>query len=254
MYKFYLKRKIKSILIWMTILIAFTIGALSKFESFANDTQATEQLLNSFPKVIMIVYGMNDIDITQIEGYYAMIYQYITIILGVYGAILGSKIIYEEEDLKTSEFIFTKPIKRAKLYLNKILCSITVLIILNLISICINYLYIKNNYFIFDLFYLLSFLQFIICLFSLSLGLMFSTLKYNKYGTILSAGFITLFFILKVYAEIKELNFSYFSIFYAFSYNNISNNFSLIYVLYYMILTIILILIGKVLLQKKDLI
>ncbi len=253
MFTFYLKSKLKMIVIWTLILVGFIYASLTKYEAFAVDIEGTKQLLDAFPKIIMQVYGIDDVDITSLGGYFSIVSLYVAIMLAIYGAILGSKIIYEEESLSTSEFIFTKPVSRKKVYYTKFLVSLTTITILNILVIAINYIILKNMYHVFDNYFMLSLVQYLISVFGLCLGTFLTTLKFNKFAAILSAAIITNMFILKTFAQIKVLNFSYITPFYAFSNDRIlENNISIVHIIYYIVVCIIFVVAGNILLNKRD--
>ncbi len=253
MFGFYFKNKIKSILIFTIVIIFFLMASLTKFEAFAADTENTKQLLDSFPKVIMVVYGMSDLDITTIGGYFAVVSLYTAIMLSIYGAILGSKIIYEEEDIMTSEFIFTRPVSRTKVYITKLLVALLTITILNILVIIGNYFILSTQYEVFDGFEIISLVQYVLCIFSLSIGALLTTLKANRFATIASAATVTSLFLVKAIGELKEINLSLLTPFYAFNNSNILNDsFNMIYVYYYLILSVIFIVAGSFILNKRD--
>lgn len=253
MFSFYFKSKIKSILIFTVIIIFFLVASLTKFEAFAADEENTKQLLESFPKVIMVVYGMNDLDITSIGGYFAVVSLYMAIMLSIYGAILGSKIIYEEEDIMTSEFIFTRPVSRNKVYITKLLVALLAVTILNIIVTAGNYFILTTQYELFEGFAIISLVQYVLCIFSLSIGTLLTTLKANRFATIASAGIVTTLFLTKAIGELKEIDLSLVTPFYAFNNSEILNDsFNMAYVFYYLILSVIFVVAGSFILNKRD--
>lgn len=254
MFWFYFKKRIKMILIWMAIIAVFCISSFSKFDAFAADAAGTKALMDSFPKVIMIVYGMNNIDITSVGGYFSVVILFLTIMIAIYAGTLGSKIIYEEEDLMTSEFIFTKPVSRSRVYFTKFFVAFTTVTILNVFAFILSYIILKQKYEIFDGFYMNMLGQYVITLFGLSIGTFISTLKVNKMATLASAGIITMFYIIKTFGEIKEINLGYITPFSAFnSYDILNGNISNIYIIYYLVISIILVTAGNIFLNKRDL-
>lgn len=254
MFKFYFKKRIKMILIWMAIIAVFCFSSFSKFDAFAADAEGTKQLMDSFPKVIMIVYGMNNIDITSVGGYFSVVVLFLTIMIAIYAGTLGSKIIYEEEDLMTSEFIFTRPVSRSKVYFTKFLVAFTTVTILNAFTLLISYVLLKQKYEVFDGFYINMLGQYIISLLGLSIGTFISSLKVNKMATLTSAGLITMLYIIKTFGEIKEINLGYITPFSAFnSYDVLNNNVSNTYIIYYIVISIVLVIAGNIFLNKRDL-
>lgn len=253
MFRFYFKSKIKMIFIWTAIIIFFLAASLTKYAAFAEDAEGTKNLLDTMPKIVMIVYGMNELDITSLGGYFALVSLYIAIMLSIYGGMLGSKIVYEEEDLSTSEFIFTRPISRSKVYFSKFAVALVTITLLNIFVIVGNYLMLKINYEVFDGFWMMCVVQYVLCIFGLCLGSFLTSLKINRFATIASAGIVTSLFLVKAVGEIKEIDLSLVTPFYAFNYNDIlTDNFNIMYVAYYLVISLVLLILGSVLLNKRD--
>ncbi len=258
MYKLYLKKHLKSLIIWMIVLVVFILAAMQKFEAFQTDASAADMtaLIDSIPKVIKIVYGLDGVDITNIDGYYAVVALYFQLMLAVYAGILGAKLIYEEEDLKTSEFLFVKPVSRNKVLLTKFLGALTAITFINIFVFISVYFY---NLITYDAvvtnFWWLCAVQYLICIFTLTLGMLFTTTKYNKYGVIALSGIILSFFSIKAFASIQDFNAAFISPFSAFDNNVlVSDSVNIVYVIYYLILSVICFSFSFYSLNKKDII
>ncbi len=253
MYKLYLKRHLKALIIWTLVLSLFLLASMTKYDAFAlNPDQATE-LLNTLPNAIKVIYGMSDVDVSTLGGYYSVVVFYFQLMLAIYSATLGAKIIYEEEDLKTSEFLFVKPISRTKILLTKLCGAFTVVSFLNAFVIVISYVYITSEYGKINNFFAISLSQYIICIFALMLGLLFTSVKINKLASIVSASVIMGFFIIRSIALLLELNLQLLTPFLAFETGEVYNNgINYWYVLYYGALSVLLLLLSIRNLNNRD--
>ncbi len=253
MYKLFFKRNIKTFIIWCLLLGFFLVASMTKYEAFAKDPIQASQLLDSLPNVVKVIYGMGNVDITVLGGYYSVVVLYFQIMLAMYSAILGAKLIYEEEDLKTSEFLFVKPISRTKILMKKFLSAFILISCLNLAVLIFSYVYLNEMYGHVDNFLQLNFTQYIICVFTLAIGTLLGTSKYNNRGILLSGFTVMVFFVIRSIALINEWNLSLFSPFYAFETAQVyTSSINYLYVLYYITFSGVLFLLAVLLLNKRD--
>lgn len=253
MYTLYLKRHLKSIIIWCIVLVLFLVASMTKYTAFQENPEQAAELLDLLPNAVKVIYGMGNGDITQLGVYYSVVAFYFQLMLALYAGILGSKIIYEEEDLKTSEFLFVKPISRTKVLLTKYLGALSVITILNLFITMFSYVYFKTSYEMFDNFFALSFSQYMICIFTLSLGTLFTSIKYSRFSSMLIAGITMLFFILRSVALLVEINLWFLTPFYAFECGvAYEEGFNILYALYYLVLSAICIVVAVKQLNNRD--
>lgn len=121
-------------LIGSTIFIAL---AMVKGDAFINDPVSSSALLEAFPKSVMALFGLANLDLTTLDGYFACVMFYLIIITLIYAGNLGSDIFLKEERDKTSEFLYTKPISRTKIFFTKTFAAIVLLLIYIVVSIVV---------------------------------------------------------------------------------------------------------------------
>ncbi len=96
------------------------------------------EMIGMVPDVVLALFGMNDVDLSSPIGYFAILSYYIAIVSGLYGVSLGGGAIYNEQMMKTGEFLYTKPMPRALILIYKLaarfLVFLVYLIALNLVS------------------------------------------------------------------------------------------------------------------------
>ncbi len=130
------KRNLKSLLLWLTIVLVLAVLMLSLFTAFDGSFDMINEYLEVFPEGFLKVFGMGPggLDMTEAYGWYGMEgYLFVVLIGGCYAGILGSSVLSKEEDDKTIEFLLSKPISRNKILLSKGLVVLINLFLFNLL-------------------------------------------------------------------------------------------------------------------------
>ena len=125
--------KINSVITW-----SFTVGVLifiylSIFSSIAVDAKLLNEMMASFPEELLIAFGMTDIDMSTILGFFGLIFFIIQICLAIQAANYGFSLVSVEETDLTADFLLAKPVGRTRIMTSKLLAAITGLTITNLI-------------------------------------------------------------------------------------------------------------------------
>lgn len=117
-----LKTGRKAFILWSVGLFCILFSGMTKYTGFDGDENALE-LLTSFPKIVMAVFGIVDVDLGTLGGFYAIIVYYSIICSSIYGVSLGSKAVNREVVDRTYEFIYTKPRSRRRIFSLKMLTA-----------------------------------------------------------------------------------------------------------------------------------
>jgi len=117
-----LKANLRSLLIWGVVAILFISIAITKFAAYEGNPEILE-ILNSMPSALVEAFQMNAFNLTTIEGFYAVMFTYFSLMATISAAMWGSDIITKEERDKTVEFTLTLPVTREKLVTSKILAA-----------------------------------------------------------------------------------------------------------------------------------
>lgn len=129
-----LKINFKSFLIWSLIIILTFVVAFSIYPSIIENNASFDELLKNMPKEMLAIFNMDVVNINTVTGWLATEgYMMVTLLGGCYAAILGSTIVLKEEDEKTIEFLYAKPITRKKILTNKILVGLFYLTMFNVV-------------------------------------------------------------------------------------------------------------------------
>ncbi len=253
MIKLYLKRNFKGLIGIAGVIVFFVVASFGKFNGFNADAASASALMDSLPDAIKIVYGIGNLDISTLGGYYAVVAVYFTLILSVYSASLGAKIIYEEEKGKTSEFLFSKPISRRRVYWTKFFIYVSIVIALNIFTSVVSYVYllqfddVVNNYI--DM----CIVSLLISLLMFSVGAFISAMKVNKSASLIAIGILISLYVLRTVGLMIDLNISLITPFYAFEIENVYyDGISIVYAIYYFAITVGLSVIAPIILDKRD--
>ena len=132
MFKREFKINFKSLILWSVILLAIYILVFSIYPSLINEDskQGIEELMKTMPQEMLASFNMDLVGIESAFGWFKTEgYTFLTLIGGIYAAILGGTILLKEENDKTIEFLYSKPVSRNNIVTSKILCGIVNILI-----------------------------------------------------------------------------------------------------------------------------
>lgn len=140
--KFELKKNIKSIMMWSLITGAVLVLFMSMFPTMENSDMmdVVTSKMDALPPAMLEMFNISSmIDFSNLIDYFGYAFQFILMVVCIYGAILGTSALSNEENEGTIEFLYSKPITRNSIVLKKILVSVISLaifmIILGVISL-----------------------------------------------------------------------------------------------------------------------
>lgn len=129
------KRNMKALVIWCVVMSGLILLTLSIFPQFAQQQKELTKLLEAYPESIKKVFGMNELNMGELLGFYAVeIYMMTTLLGSIYSAILASSILAKEENEKTIEFLLSKPVTRSRIVTEKWLAVFVNILIFNGVS------------------------------------------------------------------------------------------------------------------------
>lgn len=135
-----LKVNLKPFLFWSLGLFVLIFAGMAKFTGLREGGEAVAQMLAAFPRAVQAMFGMVGVDMTTLPGYYAVVMYYVMICMAVCGVSLGSAAVARETADKTYEFLFTKPVSRARILAIKLSAGLCCLAGFALLSAGISYL------------------------------------------------------------------------------------------------------------------
>lgn len=134
-----LKAHRKSLIIWSVITAIFMFLSMAKYTALASDAQASQELMKALPSSMQAIFGMTGLDLTTITGYYGICFIFIAVMLAIHAGMLGAEIVAKEEIDKTAEFLYVKPIGRAKALTLKLLAGLVIITILFVVTYGVTY-------------------------------------------------------------------------------------------------------------------
>lgn len=139
------RANLKAFIFWIFGLFILIFLGMTKFTGIqaAKGTESMNDLLQQFPKVILAVFGMVEVDVTTLAGYYSIIGYYVMICGAIYAIHLGSNAVSREVIDKTYEFIFTKPRSRNYVLCMKLTAAWINLILFAVFNLVFSYLSIR---------------------------------------------------------------------------------------------------------------
>jgi ABC-2 type transport system permease protein len=132
-YKHEFKLSGKSVIIWSISVASLIFIFLSIFPSFAKDAELLNEAMASFPKELLMAFGMTDVDLSTVLGFYGLAFGFVQICLAIQAANYGFSILSVEERDLTADFLLAKPVSRPKILTSKLLAALTGLVITNIV-------------------------------------------------------------------------------------------------------------------------
>lgn len=115
---------------WVVAVAVFMLLSITKFDALETNAAASEALLKQFPATMQAIFGMSGLNLTTVSGYYGVLFIYILIMFSIHAGMLGSSLLANEEQDRTSEFLFVKPRSRTSILVAKITAGMVCLAVL----------------------------------------------------------------------------------------------------------------------------
>jgi ABC-2 type transport system permease protein len=108
-----LRAGLKTFIFWSVALGIIVMAGMTKFTGVQPvEGGGLNDLLAAFPRVVLAVMGMANVDVTTLGGYYSVLAFYALLCASIYAVHLGVNAVSREAYDKTYEFLFTKPRSR----------------------------------------------------------------------------------------------------------------------------------------------
>ena len=142
-----LKINLKSLIIWTGILVLMFALIFAIYPSLINEETKymITKMMDTMPDDILATFNMDIVGIETAYGWFKTEgYTFLTLIGGLYAAIVGATILVKEENDKTIEFLISKPISRESIVTSKILCGMINILILSGLVTIVNFICLRN--------------------------------------------------------------------------------------------------------------
>lgn len=142
-YKHEFKMHFRSVVTW-SVSIAFMIFVFTAiFSSIAVDAALLTETLSKFPRELLIAFGMENLDLSTVLGYFSFAFIFCQILISIQAANYGFSILSIEERELTADFLMTKPLSRRRILISKVLAALTGMIITDLVLWASSFLFIE---------------------------------------------------------------------------------------------------------------
>ena len=124
---------LRSVIIWSVSLAILIFVFMAIFSSMAGDAALLSQAMSKFPRELLIAFGMENMDMSTILGFFGLAFLFCQICLAIQAANYGFSLVSVEEREFTADFLLAKPVKRSRIMNSKLLAALTGLTITNLV-------------------------------------------------------------------------------------------------------------------------
>jgi ABC-2 type transport system permease protein len=204
------KSNFRSLLIWSVSLVFLYFVASIEFNAFNGNPEILDAMAQF--DVFFQALGAGNVDITTPSGFLSLVSIYIYLPLSIYSGMLGAGIISKEEKNRTAEFLFTLPISRRNVLINKVIVAFINTIVINVVlMVGLAFIFMRFNVdsefyqFLINLSIGVLITQFIF----LGLGLLLSSLlkQYKLSGAVTVSILITTFMLNILIGFVEDLDF-----------------------------------------------
>lgn len=205
---FELKQNLKSTIIWTLALIGVNAMFLSAFPFYRDEMEVIKPLFNGFPPQILEAFGINVESLFTALGFFSFIQMYIQLMAAMQGMVFGLGIFGKEIRLKTADFLFTKPVTRSSVYLQKVGAIFALLIVTWLLYSAFSMVVIssfESEGFNYQLYFWLQVSSLLITLFFAAMGIALASLLRKLKSVVgISISFVFAFFVLNMLQGILD--------------------------------------------------
>lgn len=124
-----LKTHLKSVLTWSASVAALIVLFMTLFQSFASEASMLDDLMASMPRELLLAFGMTDMNLATVLGYYSLLFVFVQICLAIQAANYGFSLVSLEETEWTADFLLTRPVTRTRIMTAKLLAAVVALAI-----------------------------------------------------------------------------------------------------------------------------
>ncbi len=121
-----------SLVLWLVALSLLALMFISLYPAFSSDMKISQLLVDKFPPFVRDMFGISLAAFASFLGFYAYTFTYITLAGAVQAMNVGVGLLSREDSAKTTDFLFTKPVTRTKIFLSKLAAGLCVLVLTSL--------------------------------------------------------------------------------------------------------------------------
>jgi len=115
----------RSVIVWSLAVAAVIFIFLSFFSGFADQAGLINEMMARFPPEMRAAFGLNDMDLTTVLGYYSFVFLFVQLCLAIQAGNYGFGLVSIEESELTADFLLSKPVSRGQVLTSKLLAALT---------------------------------------------------------------------------------------------------------------------------------
>ena len=123
-FKHEFKMHLRSVITWSVAAAAVILLYTSVFSSFADQAATLNDALSNFPEAFRAAFGLSDIDLSSVLGFFSFVYLFVQILLAIQAANYGFGLVSIEERELTADFLLAKPVARPRIMTSKLLAAL----------------------------------------------------------------------------------------------------------------------------------
>ncbi len=131
------KSQWKSFLIWAVSLFALLLIFMTAFYgTFMESKETVQKVLGSLPPAFAAAFGVDGVDrIFSFGGFFQFIYTYIGVVGAIMAASFALSVFSREKRSKCVDFLLVKPVERSRVFTDKLLSCLMLLVVTNILFI-----------------------------------------------------------------------------------------------------------------------
>ena len=127
------RTRLNSVGTWSLALTAILLIFFSFYPGVADQAAMMDQLLDNFPRELRAAFGMDELNLASVLGFYSMIFVFVQLCLAVQAGNYGFGLVSIEESELTADFLLSKPVSRQQVLSSKLLAVLASLTVTNLV-------------------------------------------------------------------------------------------------------------------------
>lgn len=132
-YKFELKGYFRTLWIWILSLIALLFMYMAFYPLMADDALMMDKILEHYPEELLKAFGMGEsISFATVLGYFTFTFVFVQLCLAIQSAYYGFNFLSIEERELTADFLYSKPVTRRSIFIQKYFAAVTAILLSDL--------------------------------------------------------------------------------------------------------------------------
>jgi ABC-2 type transport system permease protein len=125
----------KSLAIWCAAQVFVIYAGMVKYSTYVKAKMDIGALFADFPPGLRAVFGIGEVDLMKIDGYYSIFFLFFMLLAGIQAVMLGALLIAKEERDHSADFLFAKPVLRSQVITAKLAAGLANIVIFNLLTL-----------------------------------------------------------------------------------------------------------------------